>query len=1036
MSANERAALDQANMTIGRQDWSSDGRMLGAGTGPNANFSEIGLSADPRAMGHGIKPMPMPQSTTAAAATSISVKPTVGSSGSSSSSDTRAVRDAGMRVYAAAPAGAQSSSPPATVAGLAKTLVVPASTAQPQRQQHIQQQQQQRNVGRQQHQQQQQQQQGTSSQQQASSGGAKEEPGKAKRVAPSGQAQRSWYASAWHLFRSAVWGTPVGLMQLGPPWTKWPDYDRLNNTNALLAGLWPSVSEAVRQQLLDMVPGMMQQAAKDYGAGYLTDLRLVDFELGELPPRLDGMKVYDDHVGDMQLMMEVAASWGSSSKVSIGATLQLFGHTFKVPLTVQKLQFHAVARISAQPMLPHYPYLGSVGVSLIEPPFVDFELPLGGIDVMALPMLRGAVRMATQLAARQYVVFPRGITVPLVPAGAQAGGPCGMLEVGLVRVAGLRSEDLIGHSDPYVILRLREGREVRSRTVDNNNNPEFNQVFKMLVDDTESQVLQIIVMDADIVSSQDKVIGVAQVPLKTAACVAMPRTRVPLSLTIHKLMAPQQGIGGILELPIRVAGLPITAAATGGRMIYQNLAGALGVGSAGKGGSKNDGRYDEVLDETGWLGPSEEYWEEQGVYGRDAAARGRTDDGGEGRSRDAPARQPAAAPPPAAKLVPTSDPAVAAALGPAAAASSSSSSPFGGQALKIVRPAGGAAAAGAAAVPGGSSSSSRPVCARRLSGDGAPHGSGLDRLASRSAPLSGFPESSAPAAGGDTGSGQGGRGMTEGQAAAAEAASPPEMPEVRGPSMGPGKPAMGTQQQEEQQQKEKEQKEKDQKEQLQSMQGTATGKDAKNLGGTQVKPVHRGTAFLELTYTPFRRPEGQPTGAGASPAASLLAVGLGRPKPTDMGILTVTVIRARGLTGWQHEADPYVTLGLMETAGEDNGRSGTAGATARLSMREEQRSKTVYNEASPRFNEKFDFIMVPASSVLLVTVWDQTTMVEAVVSLSVSKERFRDQVLGRVKVPVMDVAAAGRVRSSWPLQGAMMGELELILQWIPKHLVA
>lgn len=31
------------------------------------------------------------------------------------------------------------------------------------------------------------------------------------------------------------------------------------------------------------------------------------------------------------------------------------------------------------------------------------------------------------------------------------------------------------------------------------------------------QVLQIIVMDADIVSSQDKVIGVAQVPLKTVS---------------------------------------------------------------------------------------------------------------------------------------------------------------------------------------------------------------------------------------------------------------------------------------------------------------------------------------------------------------------------------------------------------------------------------------------------------------------------------------------------------------------------------------
>jgi Ca2+-dependent lipid-binding protein len=55
----------------------------------------------------------------------------------------------------------------------------------------------------------------------------------------------------------------------------------------------------------------------------------------------------------------------------------------------------------------HNPYLGSVGVTLLEPPHVDFELPVGGVDVMALPMLRTTVRTATRLAAHQFVVFPR-----------------------------------------------------------------------------------------------------------------------------------------------------------------------------------------------------------------------------------------------------------------------------------------------------------------------------------------------------------------------------------------------------------------------------------------------------------------------------------------------------------------------------------------------------------------------------------------------------------------------------------------------------
>lgn len=53
----------------------------------------------------------------------------------------------------------------------------------------------------------------------------------------------------------------------------------------------------------------------------------------------------------------------------------------------------------------------------------------------------------------------------------------------------------------------------------------------------------------------------------------------------------------------------------------------------------------------------------------------------------------------------------------------------------------------------------------------------------------------------------------------------------------------------------------------------------------QVKPVYRGTCYLELTYTPFRKPDIAPTGAGASPAAAgdvAAATGMGAVKPTDM----------------------------------------------------------------------------------------------------------------------------------------------------------
>jgi hypothetical protein len=37
-------------------------------------------------------------------------------------------------------------------------------------------------------------------------------------------------------------------------------------------------------------------------------------------------------------------------------------------------------------------------------------------------------------------------------------------------------------------MQLRQGRELRSRTINNNNNPEFDEVHKLLIDDVDTQV--------------------------------------------------------------------------------------------------------------------------------------------------------------------------------------------------------------------------------------------------------------------------------------------------------------------------------------------------------------------------------------------------------------------------------------------------------------------------------------------------------------------------------------------------------------------
>eukprot|EP00878_Enallax_costatus_P045056 GHUV01053918.1.p1 GENE.GHUV01053918.1~~GHUV01053918.1.p1 ORF type:complete len:137 (-),score=29.26 GHUV01053918.1:62-472(-) len=100
----------------------------------------------------------------------------------------------------------------------------------------------------------------------------------------------------------------------------------------------------------------------------------------------------------------------AAAQVTVAAGVHVLGRSLTIPLTVQNVQFHCIVRVTARPLLAYFPYIGEVGVSLMEAPHINFELPigmLGGLDMMALPGIYGAMRLATRLAAKQFAVYPK-----------------------------------------------------------------------------------------------------------------------------------------------------------------------------------------------------------------------------------------------------------------------------------------------------------------------------------------------------------------------------------------------------------------------------------------------------------------------------------------------------------------------------------------------------------------------------------------------------------------------------------------------------
>lgn len=75
--------------------------------------------------------------------------------------------------------------------------------------------------------------------------------------------------------------------------------------------------------------------------------------------------------------------------------------------------------------------------------------------------------------------------------------PVGILLVNVVRAQKLKKKDLMGKSDPYVKMKLTEDKLPSKKTTvkHSNLNPEWNEEFKLVVKDPQSQALEISVYD-------------------------------------------------------------------------------------------------------------------------------------------------------------------------------------------------------------------------------------------------------------------------------------------------------------------------------------------------------------------------------------------------------------------------------------------------------------------------------------------------------------------------------------------------------------
>ncbi|TMW84746.1 hypothetical protein EJD97_024495, partial [Solanum chilense] len=169
-----------------------------------------------------------------------------------------------------------------------------------------------------------------------------------------------------------------------------------------------------------------------------------------------------------------------------------------IPIQLKNLQVFTVIRVIFQ-LTEEIPCISAVVVALLsEPkPRIDYVLKAVGGSLTALPGLSDMIDDTVNTIVTD-------IDLELKPQGK--------LTVTIVKANGLKNHEMIGKSDPYAVVHIRPLFKVKTKTIDNNLNPVWDQTFELIAEDKETQSLFIEVFDKDNIG-QDQRMGVAKLPL-------------------------------------------------------------------------------------------------------------------------------------------------------------------------------------------------------------------------------------------------------------------------------------------------------------------------------------------------------------------------------------------------------------------------------------------------------------------------------------------------------------------------------------------
>uniref|UniRef100_A0A1I7W1K8 C2 domain-containing protein n=1 Tax=Loa loa TaxID=7209 RepID=A0A1I7W1K8_LOALO len=283
-----------------------------------------------------------------------------------------------------------------------------------------------------------------------------------------------------------------------PAWVQFPDTERVEWLNKVILQLWPYITDYSKYFMREYI----EPQVKSQLPAIFRSFKFTKMDMGDIPCRVGGIKVYTHNVGRDRIIVDMDIAYAGDADFDVSVAGFTGG--------LNELQFSGKLRAVLKPLLPYPPMVGGVSGFFLEKPKIDFNLTGMG-EFVELPGLLNAIRAIIDSQVSALCVLPNEIVIPLAPnvdiTRLHLPEPDGVLRLKIMEARNLENRDVKFTknmaSDPYCQIQVGS-QFYRTKTIDNNLNPIWNEYFEFVVDQVNGQKLRIELFDYDKTSSDEE----------------------------------------------------------------------------------------------------------------------------------------------------------------------------------------------------------------------------------------------------------------------------------------------------------------------------------------------------------------------------------------------------------------------------------------------------------------------------------------------------------------------------------------------------